>query len=60
MLVVVMYLCIQNVFKKGCGQGILWDNNFWLDLDYLEVVLVVQRCFVYFIVFFYIEIWVDI
>ena len=60
MLAVVAYLRTQNVPKKGRGQGTLWDNNFWLDLDYLEVASAAQRCSAYFTALLYTEIWADI
>lgn len=60
MLAVVTYLRTQNLPKKGRGQGTVWDNNFWLDLDYLEVALAAQRCSAYFTALLYTEIWADI
>jgi len=60
MLAVVTYLRTQNVPKKGRGQGTLWDNNFWLDLDYLDVASAAQRCSAYFTALLYTEIWTDI
>ena len=35
----------------------LWDNNFWLDLDFLDVAMAAQRCSAYFTSLLYIEIW---
>ena len=60
MLAVVTYLRTQNLPKKGRGQSTLWDNNFWLDLDYLEVASAAQRCSAYFTALLYTEIWADI
>ena len=60
MLAVVTYLRTQNLPKKGRGQGTVWDNNFWLDLDYLEVASAAQRCSAYFTALLYTEIWADI
>ena len=34
-----------------------WDNNFWLDLDFLDVARAAQRCSSYFTSLLYIEIW---
>lgn len=60
MLAVVTYLRTQNLPKRGRGQGTLWDNNFWLDLDYLEVASAAQRCSACFTALLYTEIWADI
>ena len=60
MLAVVTYLRTQNIPRKGRGQGTLWDNNFWLDLDYLEVASAAQRCSAYFTALLYTEVWADI
>lgn len=60
MLSVVTYLRTQNVTKRGRGQGTQWDNNFWLELDYLEVASAAQRCSAYFTALLYTEIWADI
>lgn len=60
MLAVVTYLRTQNLPKKGRSQSTLWDNNFWLDLDYLEVASAAQRCSAYFTALLYTEIWADI
>ena len=34
-----------------------WDNNFWLDLNFLDVARAAQRCSAYFTSLLYIEIW---
>ena len=60
MLAVVTYLRTQNIPRKERGQGTLWDNNFWLDLDYLEVASAAQRCSAYFTALLYTEVWADI
>lgn len=60
MLAVVTYLRTQNILRKERGQGTLWDNNFWLDLDYLEVASAAQRCSAYFTALLYTEVWADI
>lgn len=60
MLSVVTYLRTQNVTKRGRGQVTQWDNNFWLELDYLEVASAAQRCSAYFTALLYTEIWADI
>ncbi|XP_074626555.1 serine-protein kinase ATM-like isoform X2 [Acropora palmata] len=60
MLSVVTYLRTQNVAKRGRGQVTQWDNNFWLELDYLEVASAAQRCSAYFTALLYTEIWADI
>ena len=60
MLSVVTYLRTQNVAKRGRGQVTQWDNNFWLELDYLDVASAAQRCSAYFTALLYTEIWADI
>ena len=36
-----------------------WDNNFWLNVDYLEVAKAAQYCSAYFSTILYTEIWSD-
>ena len=37
-----------------------WENNFWLDLDYLLVAKAAQTCSSHFTTVLYSEIWCDI
>ncbi len=52
-----------NFFIRVClsSRGSIasnpWDNNFWLDLDFLDVARAAQRCSAYFTSLLYIEIW---
>ena len=57
------------VTRTGCYEFILllsicsrgpstpWDNNFWLDLNFLSVAMAAQQCSAYFTSLLYIEIW---
>ncbi|KAG8452945.1 hypothetical protein GDO86_004664 [Hymenochirus boettgeri] len=55
LLSVVEYLRKQ----KRPTQGTTFDDNFWLDLDYLEVAMVVQSCSAHFTALLYSEIYAD-
>jgi len=51
---------LKNFFKfrrKSSGQGTPWENNFWLDLDFLDVARAAQKCSAYFTSLLYVEIW---
>lgn len=37
-----------------------WDNNFWLDLDYLHVAKAAMNCSAYFSALLYAEIWCEV
>ena len=37
-----------------------WDNNFWLDLDYLQVAQAALNVQLYFTAVLYAEIWCDV
>ena len=56
---VCMYVCMIDVIvcSKDAIPGTPWDNNFWLDLDFLDVARAAQRCSAYFTSLLYIEIW---
>ena len=43
--------------SQGGRPSTPWDNNFWLDLDFLDVARAAQRCSAYFTSLLYIEIW---
>ena len=60
MLSAVTYLRTQTRPKRGRRQTTPWDNNFWLDLDYLDVATAAQKCSAYFTSLLYTEIWADI
>ncbi|XP_069615249.1 serine-protein kinase ATM [Ranitomeya imitator] len=55
MLSIVEYLRKQ----MRPGQGTAFDNNFWLDLNYLEVAMAVQSCAAHFTALLYTEIYAD-
>uniref|UniRef100_A0A4W3HS88 non-specific serine/threonine protein kinase n=1 Tax=Callorhinchus milii TaxID=7868 RepID=A0A4W3HS88_CALMI len=58
MLAVVDYLRRQ----KRPQEGLLnteWDNNFWLELNYVEVALTAQTCAAHFTALLYAEIYTD-
>ncbi|XP_041351980.1 serine-protein kinase ATM-like isoform X2 [Gigantopelta aegis] len=58
MLNIVQYLRQQDRPKQN--QVLTqWDNNFWLDIDYLEVAKAAQFCSAYFSTILYSEIWSD-
>ncbi|KXJ05679.1 Serine-protein kinase ATM, partial [Exaiptasia diaphana] len=60
MLNVVNYLRSQPRAKRGRGESTPWDNNFWLQLDYLDVAQAAQACSAHFTALLYAEIWSDI
>ncbi|XP_040282187.1 serine-protein kinase ATM [Bufo bufo] len=45
--------------KRRPGQGTAFDDNFWLDLNYLEVAMAVQSCAAHFTALLYTEIFTD-
>ncbi|KAM4796105.1 serine-protein kinase ATM [Rhinophrynus dorsalis] len=55
MLSVVEYLRKQ----RRPIQGTAFDDNFWLDLNYLEVAMAVQSCAAHFTALLYAEIYAD-
>ncbi|XP_078258598.1 serine-protein kinase ATM [Rhinoraja longicauda] len=55
MLAVVDYLRKQ----KRHQLSTVWDDNFWLDLNYLEVALTAQSCAAHFTALLYAEIYAD-
>ncbi|KAL3883922.1 hypothetical protein ACJMK2_030148 [Sinanodonta woodiana] len=57
MLGVVQYLRQQNRPKEGHHQMTPWDNNFWLDVDYLQMAKAAQFCSAHFTAVLYAEIW---
>ncbi|XP_060585424.1 serine-protein kinase ATM-like [Ruditapes philippinarum] len=38
----------------------VWDNNFWLDVDYLQVAMAAQYCSAHFTALMFAEIWCDV
>ncbi|KAK3095904.1 hypothetical protein FSP39_020638 [Pinctada imbricata] len=57
MLNVVHYLRQQDRPKEGRKNTTVWDNNFWLDLNYLHISKVALYCSAYFSAVMYAEIW---
>ncbi|KAM6290797.1 serine-protein kinase ATM [Porphyrio hochstetteri] len=55
MLAVVDYLRRQ----KRSVSGTVFDDSFWLDLNYLEVAIAAQSCAAHFTALFYAEIYAD-
>ncbi|XP_072119204.1 serine-protein kinase ATM isoform X1 [Mobula birostris] len=55
MLAVVNYLRKQKRHQLSTA----WDDNFWLDLNYLEVALTAQSCAAHFTALLYAEIYAD-
>ncbi|KAM5180001.1 serine-protein kinase ATM [Mantella aurantiaca] len=55
MLSVVEYLRKQR--RQGAGTA--FDDNFWLELNYLEVAMAVQSCSAHFTALLYAEIYAD-
>ncbi|KAK7494518.1 hypothetical protein BaRGS_00014171, partial [Batillaria attramentaria] len=47
-----------KVVKKQQGTT-AWDNNFWLDLNYLNIALAAQNCAAHFSAVLFTEIWCD-
>ncbi|XP_072019634.1 serine-protein kinase ATM-like [Amphiura filiformis] len=60
MLDVVHYLRTQQKPSNVRSKGTAWDNNFWLDLNYLEVAKAAQSCRAHFTCLLYAEIWCDV
>ncbi|WAR09126.1 ATM-like protein [Mya arenaria] len=60
MLEVVQYLRQQPRPKKGRREMTPWDNNFWLDIDYLKVAMAAQYVSAHFSTLMYAEIWFDV
>ena len=54
-----MYLSKIFVFYSK-GPSTPWDNNFWLDLDFLSIAMAAQYCSAYFTSLLCIEIWTRI
>lgn len=59
MLKVVQHLRQQERPKEGRKQMTAWDNNFWLDLNYLHVAKAALYCSAHFTTVLYSEIWCD-
>ncbi|XP_060082468.1 serine-protein kinase ATM-like [Ylistrum balloti] len=60
MLKVVQHLRQQERPKEGRRQMTAWDNNFWLDLNYLHVAKAALYCSAHFTTVLYSEIWCDV
>ena len=50
--------CFASVCRKR--RGTAWDNNFWLDLDYLQVAQAALNVQNYFTAVLFAEIWCDV
>eukprot|EP00058_Branchiostoma_floridae_P018809 XP_002604298.1 hypothetical protein BRAFLDRAFT_88587 [Branchiostoma floridae] len=59
MLRVVHYLRQQERPARDSRKATPWHNNFWLDLDYLEVSKAAQTCGAYFTSLLYMEIYCE-
>ncbi|XP_021355309.1 serine-protein kinase ATM-like isoform X2 [Mizuhopecten yessoensis] len=59
MLKVVQHLRQQERPKEGRRQMTAWDNNFWLDLNYLHMAKAALYCSAHFTTVLYSEIWCD-
>ncbi|XP_043928554.1 serine-protein kinase ATM isoform X2 [Protopterus annectens] len=59
MLAVVDYLRRQHRPQKGSELVTVWNNNFWLDLNYLEVAMAAQSCAAHFTALLYAEIYAN-
>eukprot|EP00062_Callorhinchus_milii_P019767 gi/632974673/ref/XP_007903808.1/ PREDICTED: serine-protein kinase ATM [Callorhinchus milii] len=59
MLAVVDYLRRQKRPQEGQQLNTEWDNNFWLELNYVEVALTAQTCAAHFTALLYAEIYTD-
>ncbi|XP_053392108.1 serine-protein kinase ATM-like, partial [Mercenaria mercenaria] len=60
MIDVIQYLRQQPRPKKGRQEMTIWDNNFWLDVDYLQVAMAAQYCSAHFTALLFAEIWCDV
>ncbi|KAK6486135.1 serine-protein kinase ATM-like isoform X1 [Huso huso] len=59
MLAVLDYLRRQKRPIQGLISGTVCDDNFWLELNYLEVAMAAQSCAAHFTALLYSEIYVD-
>ncbi|XP_028656011.1 serine-protein kinase ATM [Erpetoichthys calabaricus] len=59
MLAVVDNLRRQNRSIQGSACGTVFDNSFWLELNYFEVAIAAQSCAADFTALLYSEIYVD-
>ncbi len=57
LLLLLMHLHMYLYYSQSGIPSTPWDNNFWLDLDFLDVAKAAQRCAAYFTSLLYIEIW---
>ena len=61
MISMVMYLRTKERPRKSTRDvGTAWDNNFWLDLDFLDIGKAAQLCSAYFTSLLCIEIWNEV
>ncbi|XP_062590469.1 serine-protein kinase ATM-like isoform X2 [Saccostrea cucullata] len=57
MLRVVHYLRQQPRNQHGRSSLTVWDNNYWLDINYLHIAKAALSCSAHFSTVFYAEIW---
>ena len=50
-------MSIVDFFNCRRGSGTPWDNNFWLDLDFLAVAKAAHLCSAHFTSLLFTEIW---
>ncbi|KAK6170767.1 hypothetical protein SNE40_019079 [Patella caerulea] len=60
MLDVIQYLRQQERPKQGHAVKTPWDNNFWLDVNYLYIAKAAHFCSAHFSSLLYAEIWFDV
>ncbi len=56
----VLLECEHSVVCFRKRKGTPWDNNFWLDLDYLQVAKAALNVQSYFTAMLFAEIWCDV
>ncbi|XP_038077010.1 serine-protein kinase ATM-like [Patiria miniata] len=60
LLDVMHYLRTQERPTQSRTKSTAWDNNFWLDVNYLLVAKAAQNCRAHFTCLLYTEIWCDV
>ncbi|KAG1660148.1 Serine-protein kinase ATM [Nymphon striatum] len=59
MINVIQYLRCQKHTNRSNSSSTPWTNNFWLDVDYLEIAQAAKFCSAYFASILFIEIWIE-
>lgn len=58
---VVNHLRMQDrPLKDAVSANTKWDNNFWLDIKYLDLAQMAFECSSYFSAVMFTEIWFDV